>query len=92
VLARQQVIFDIGAEAEQVEVGGDVQNGQRDPAEQTDRRHGQKPRKNAFGVGIERGGRQRDCQCQDEKRQPHRIFGRAQNGLQIQPPAVQQPV
>ena len=41
VLARQQIVFDVEAETQQVEGGGDIERSQRDPAEQADGRQQQ---------------------------------------------------
>jgi hypothetical protein len=60
MFARQQVVVDVELETHEVQVGCNVQHGQRGPAEQADRGQPKKPPEYFGGVCVERGRRQGD--------------------------------
>ena len=57
VLARQEIVFNVDAEIEQIKIGGDLQNRQCDPAEHADGCERQQAREQAPCVEVERRGR-----------------------------------
>jgi hypothetical protein len=65
VLARQQIIVDVNPEAQQVEIGGNLERRHRPPADQPDHADQHQPLHPCGGVLVDRRRRNGDDDGQD---------------------------
>jgi hypothetical protein len=88
VLARQEIVFNVNAELQQVKAGCDVQHGQRNPSDPADRRKPEETGEHALRVRRQRCGRQRDGEGDEQCGKTGRIMGCFDDGAQIGPLAA----